>query len=131
MRRHSASSPGSNCSSAHASCVRDGPTGTSIPKDRLARWMGAATTTHPRRSRRSAGVIDAVTRRGHGLEPRVGDGIAADLALAITTVVELVEGPLHIAELVAQPVGQPLGFPLLRSHLAAVGEVLVERQRVL
>ena len=53
------------------------------------------------------------------------DRLAARLAGAVGAGVELVEGALHVVELLAELAGQDHALALLGRHLPAVGEVLV------
>src|SRR5207248_4716356 len=76
---------------------------------------------------RPSGVVDAITGGGHRLEAGLGDLLAARLALAVLTPVDLGQRPLDVTQLVAQRRHEHAVLALLGRHLARIGEVLVER----
>src|SRR5215207_6451762 len=75
-------------------------------------------------ARRRAG--DAHARRGHRLEARLGNSLAAHLALAVGAGVEFGECVLDVLQGLAQLPGEGLDLAPLGGDLARVGEILVE-----
>src|SRR5262249_56548574 len=74
-------------------------------------------------------AVDAQRVRGHGLQPCLGDLVAARLAASVRPGVELAERVVDLAERVEQGAAQRFDLTALRGHLPRVREAVVEVER--
>src|SRR5262245_27344357 len=101
-----------------------------IARNRQAKKTRRSSTSALKRKRASSArarrAVDAQPGRRHGLEPCLGDLVAARLAEPVRPVVELVEGVLDLTECVEQRAAQCLDLTALRGDLPRVREAVVE-----